>query len=100
MIVDPFIAAHELKGARRMLAVLSPFLTADQLSVAEEWLCHRKWEIAHSERQLSDLAVLERKVRNGTATMGERDIYRHLEAEMPPSLDVTRATMSMQAGEK
>jgi hypothetical protein len=100
MIVDPFIATQELKGARRMLTVLSPFLTADQLIVAEEWLRHRKWEIAHSERQLSDLAVLERKVRNGTATMGERDIYRHLEAEMPPSLDVTRATMSMQAGEK
>ena len=100
MIVAPFIAAHELKGARRMLAVIRSFLSADHLCVADRWLNDREREIAESEAQLSTLATLERKIRKGAATEADQEVYRRLDAEAPPSLDVARATIIMKTGEK
>lgn len=89
-MIDPFIAAAELRGARALLSVLRPFLAADYLCVADRWLNDQEREISKSEAQLAELATLERKIRKGAATEAEHEAYRRLDAEAPASLDVVR----------
>lgn len=89
-MIDPFIAATELRGARALLDLLKPFLAADARLVADRWLNDRKRAIERAEAKLSTLATLERKIRKGAATEAEHEAYRRLDTEAPTSLDVVR----------
>lgn len=106
-MIDPMIAADELRGAEGMLArvrtsvALDPDSTihgrmAPHFAAAEKYITDRRAEIAAAEATLTRFAGLERRMRKGTATDNECAEYERLQASMPASLDVDVAVRSLK----